>query len=135
MNMFCRILTYDQLIQYQKSLDERDGVERKKMVGLLYEKKLMDRYFDKKIDEILSFGGDLENLKKEMLSFRSGYEQRLKSILESINHLSDEDDRVRIKLLEHTEECHKNLREENYKIEQTLILENLNRKNMLRGQI
>lgn len=128
MNMFCRVLTYDELIQYQKLLDEQDDAEHKKMEGLFIEKRSMERHFKKQIDMIINNGGNLKELQKEMLQFQESYERRLKKIMDIRRHLEDEDDRVREQLLSHTNKCQKRLREESSRIEQSLIQENMNKK-------
>lgn len=128
MNMFCRVLTYDELIQYQNLLDEQDDTEHKKMEGLFIEKRSMERHFEKQIDMIINNGGNLKELHKEMFQFQESYERRLKKIMDIRRHLEDEDDRVREQLLSHTDKCQKRLREESSKIEQSLIQENMNKK-------
>lgn len=133
MNMFCRVQTYEELISYQKALDEQDDELDKKMKGLFLERESMNKCFSKKMTAIEkgnNFLQDFKELKKEMEEFHLSYEKRLNSIVELREHLEKEDDRVRQLLEAHTEKCHKRLREENHKIESTMILENLNKKKL-----
>lgn len=128
MNMTCRVMGYEELIMYQKFLDEQDDIQDAKMKGLLLEKKSMDKHFSKRLLKIAKEGGDIEKLQKEIDVFNNDYEKRLNKILEIRNHLEGEDDKTRERLLIHTDNCHKNLREENNRIEKRLIKDNLDKK-------
>lgn len=128
MNMTCRVMEYEELLMYQKFLDEQDDIQDMKMKGLFVEKKSMDKHFSKRMIEISKEGGNVENLIKEINNFNSNYEKRLNKILKIREHLEEEDDKTRERLLNHTNNCHQNLREENNAIEKKLIQDNLNRK-------
>lgn len=128
MNMSCRVMTYADLLSYQKSLDEQDDAEHAKMLGLLKEKKDMDNHFSKRLSEIVLKGGDLSKLQKEIADFNNNHEKRLKKVLEIRAYLEEEDDKTRDLLLKHTDKCHRSLREENQKIDKRLVEENLNKK-------
>ena len=128
MNMTCRVMEYEELLMYQKFLDEQDDIQDMKMKGLFVEKKSMDKHFSKRMIEISKEGGNVENLIKEINNFNSNYEKRLNKILKIREHLEEEDDKTRERLLNHTNNCHQNLREENNAIEKRLIQDNLNRK-------
>lgn len=130
MNMSCRVMTYADLLRYQKSLDEQDDIEHEKMLGLLKEKKDMDINFSKRLSEIVLRGGDLPKLQKEIADFNSGHEKRLKKILEIREYLEEEDDKTRDLLLKHTDKCHRSLQEENARIDKRLVEENLQKKLM-----
>lgn len=128
MNMTCRVMTYQELLSYQKSLDEQDDAEHDKMMGLLKEKKDMDSHFSKRLSEIVLKGGDLSKLQKEITDFNNNHEKRLKKVLEIREYLEEEDDKTRDLLFKHTHKCHRSLREENEEIDKRLVEENLNKK-------
>lgn len=131
MNTTCRVMTYEELLMYQKFIDAQDDIQRDKMEGLFVEKKSMEKHFSKRLLNVASEGGNSESIIaiiKEMDKFNDNYEARLNKILKIREHLEEEDDKTRDKLLNHTDHCHQKLREENNAIEKRLIQDNIEKK-------